>query len=73
MKHGTIRNNEKYCDISAVNACTHIQLMQLILTTARGSIVYCYVRQCLASDNSVSNQLEGKGASVHLYYIQYFS
>ena len=24
MEHGTIRNNEKYCDILAVNAGTHI-------------------------------------------------
>ena len=41
MEHGIIRNNEKDCDILAANAGTHIQLMQLILTTTWGTAVGC--------------------------------
>ena len=41
MKHGTIRNDEKYCDTLAVNVSTHILPIQFILTTTRGTAVSC--------------------------------
>ena len=45
MEHGTIRNNEEYCDTLAVNAGTHIQVIQLIITTTRGTAVSCNTQE----------------------------
>ena len=42
MEHGTLRNNEKYYDILAVNAGTHIRL---ILITTRGTAVSCNTQE----------------------------
>ena len=41
MEHDTIQNNERYCDILAVNAGTHIQLIHLNHATTRGTAVSC--------------------------------
>ena len=41
MEQSKIRNNEKYCNILAVNAVTHIRLIQLILMTTIGTAVNC--------------------------------